>query len=126
MKDRLPLDRRQFFEYLRLRAAHPEIFRSERMLRIDRLPSCDRRIVLGLKPAWNPGKKIEFGDGEVRSGAWKRSIGPDEMAVLKAIDGERTIAQILSILDETPGSYDRSVRLFAVLAASGILILRPA
>ena len=125
MKDRVPLDRRQFFEYLKVRATTPEAFNSSQMMRIDQLPSCDRRIVEKFKPSWKPGVQVEISGTEVRVGKRAWGIEPDERAFLTDIDGQQTIGEMLASREEAHGLYERCIRLLTILLKAGALDLDP-
>jgi hypothetical protein len=123
MKEHAPLDRRQFFQYLRLRATTPEAFTSELMMRIDQLPAYDRAIVETFRPSWKMGTHVELSGTEVRVGEQAWGIEADVSEFLAAIDGKRTIGELLVHTKESVGLYDRCIRILAVLLKAGALDL---
>ena len=125
MKEKLPLDRRQFFRYLKLVATEPEAFRSEQMMRIDQLPDCDRHTVESLRPVWRPNVRVERTANQIRCGARAWAIEAGENAFLDRINGHRTIGEIVALADGSGKSYDRCVRLLTALAGAGAVDLNP-
>lgn len=123
MKDRVPLDRRQFFQYLKLRATKPEVFSSAQMMRLDELLSCDRCIVEAARPSWKTSAPVVLTEAEVCFGGWRHAIEPEERILLEAIDGRRTIGELLAGQNGSRHSYEHWVRLLCTLLEAGALDL---
>jgi hypothetical protein len=125
MKNHVPLDRRQFFQFLKVWATNPGIFNGSHMMRIDQLPSFDRSIVETFKPSWRPGAQVEVSETDVCIGKQAWAIEPDERAFLTGIDGQHTIAAILGGREDAQGLYERCIRLLTILLEAAVLDLEP-
>lgn len=123
MKNHAPLDRRQFFQFLKVWVTNPGIFDGSHMMRIDQLPSFDRSVVETFKPSWRPGAHVEVSETDVRIGNQAWAIEPDERAFLMGIDGKRTIAAILAGREDAHRLYERCIHILTILLEAAALDL---